>query len=225
MNTVCEVAFAAPSPASLSHGRAPHAVELWTRLPELVSLDLYTPARERAEDPYVQDGPAPTWLAMLAFPTLEGLHRATQDKDFTAALAGLGVLTCTAMRRSDHPIAGADAPAPLNAPFSYMVRYHRPADDEMLFVRHYIETHPSLLARLPSIRNVLCYLPLAWKHAGGIPPADYMLGNEVVFDHIDHFNEAMASPVRHEMRAHFRQFPAFSGRNTHYPMHRLRIVG
>ena len=59
MNTVCEVAFAAPSPASLSHGRAPHAVELWTRLPELVSLDLYTPARERAQDPYVQDGLAP----------------------------------------------------------------------------------------------------------------------------------------------------------------------
>src|SRR6516164_181349 len=225
MNTVCEVAFAAPSPASLSHGRPPHAIELWARLPELVSLDLYTPAGERAEDPYVQDGPAPAWLAMLAFPTLEALHRATQDKGFTTALAGLGVLTCTAMRRSDHPVVGADAPAPLYAPFSYMVRYHRPADDEMLFVRHYIETHPSLLARLPAIRNVMCYLPLAWKHAGGLPPADYMLGNEVVFDHIDHFNDAMASPVRHEMRAHFRQFPSFSGRNTHYPMHRRRIVG
>ena len=105
------------------------------------------------------------------------------------------------------------------------MRYHRPADDEALFVRHYIETHPPLLARLPAIRNVMCYLPLAWKHAGGVPPADYMLGNEVVFDHMDHFNAAMATPLRHELRAQFRQFPSFSGRNSHYPMDRRRIVG
>jgi len=226
MNTVCEVAFAAPG-FSLSVGRAPAALELWAGLPELVSFDLYTPAARQAEDPYVQDGPAPAWLALLAFPALESLERATRDKRFTTALAGLGehALTCTAMRRSDHPVAGADAAAALHAPFSYVVRYHRPADDEMLFVRHYIETHPPLLGRLPAIRNVMCYLPLAWKHAAGIPAADYMLGNEVVFDHIDHFNVAMASPLRHELRAHFRQFPSFSGRNTHYPMDRRRIVG
>jgi uncharacterized protein (TIGR02118 family) len=227
MNTVCEVAIAASGSSSGPVERAPQAMELWAGLPELVSFDLYTPATAQAEDPYVQDGPAPAWLAMLAFPSLEALERATGDKRFMAILAGLGkrVLTCTAMQRSDYPVAGTDAPAPLHAPFSYMVRYHRPADDEALFVRHYIETHPALLARLPAIRNVMCYLPLAWKHAAGVPPADYMLGNEVVFDHIDHFNEAMASPLRHQLRAHFRQFPIFSGRNTHYPMARRRIAG
>jgi uncharacterized protein (TIGR02118 family) len=227
MNTVCEVAIAAPVSLSGRSERVPAPMELWADLPGLVSFDLYTPAAQRAEDPYVQDGPAPTWLAMLAFPSLQALDRATQGKRFAAALAGLGqrVLTCTAMRRSDHAVAGATAPAPLHAAFSYVVRYHRPADDEVLFVRHYIDTHPPLLARLPAIRNVLCYLPLAWKHPSGLPPADYMLGNEVVFDHIDHFNDAMASPLRHELRAHFRQFPSFSGRNTHYPMHRRRIVG
>ena len=223
MNTVCEVAFAAPGSGRLAH----ETIELWAGLPELVSFDLYTPAADSAEDPYVQDGPASAWLAMLAFPSLETLERASRDQRFTAALAGLGkhVLTCTAMQRSHHPVAGADVPAPLNAPFSYVVRYHRPADDEALFVRHYIETHPPLLGRLPAIRNVICYLPLAWKHAGGLPAADYMLGNEVVFDHIDHFNGAMTSPLRHELRAHFRQFPSFSGRNTHYPMDRRRFVG
>ena len=227
MNTVCEVAIAASGSSSGSVEHAPQAIELWAGLPELVSFDLYTPATVQAEDPYVQDGPAPAWLAMLAFPSLEALERATGAKHFIVTLADLGkrVLTCTAMQRSDHPVAGVDAPAPLHAPFSYVVRYHRPAADEALFVRHYIETHPPLLARLPAIRNVICYLPLAWKHAAGVPPADYMLGNEVVFDHIDHFNEAMASKLRHELRAHFRQFPAFSGRNTHYPMARRRIVG
>jgi hypothetical protein len=227
MNTVCEVAIAAQGSSSGRSEHVPGPMDLWVALPGLVSFDLYTPAAQQAADPYVHDGPAPAWLAMLAFPSLAALERATQDKRFDAALADLGqrVLSCTAMRRSDHPVAGADAPAPLHAAFSYVVRYHRPADDEMLFVRHYIDTHPRLLGRLPAIRNVLCYLPLAWRHAGGLAPADYMLGNEVVFDHIDHFNDAMASPVRHEMRAHFRQFPAFSGHNTHYPMDRRRIVG
>jgi hypothetical protein len=227
MNTVCEVAIAAPGRASGPSVRTAEVIETWADLPELVSLDLYTPTTHEAHDPYVHEGPAPVWLAMLAFPSLEVLERATQDKRFTAALAGpeQRVLACTAMRRSNHPIAGTDAPAPLHAPFSYVVRYHRPAEDEALFVRHYIETHPPVLARLPAIRNVMCYLPLAWKHAGGIPPADYMLGNEVVFDHIDHFNAAMATAVRHELRAHFRQLPSFSGRNTHFAMDRRRIVG
>jgi hypothetical protein len=29
---------------------------------------------------------------------------------------------------------------------------------------------------------------------------------------------ALNSPVRHEMRADFKQFPPFSGANTHFPM-------
>jgi uncharacterized protein (TIGR02118 family) len=162
---------------------------------------------------------------VLAFPSLEALDRAARHPRFGAGLASIGivVLSCTAMRRTDHAIAGADAPAALTAPFSYVVRYHRPAEDEELFVRHYVETHPPLLARLPGIRNVMCYLPLGWRHDGGASTADYMLGNEVVFDDIAAFNAAMASPVRHELRAHFRQFPAFSGNNTHFAMHRRRV--
>jgi hypothetical protein len=35
----------------------------------------------------------------------------------------------------------------------------------------------------------------------GIPVADYMLGNELIFDHSEDFNVAMASPLRHELRA------------------------
>ena len=120
-------------------------------------------------------------------------------------------------------MGGTERPAPLAARFSYVVRYHRPAEDEAVFVRHYLDTHPSLLARLPRIRNVLCYVPLAWRHPAGIPIAEYMLGNEVVFDHGEDFNAAMASPLRHELRAHFRQFPPFSGRNTHYSMDRRRL--
>jgi hypothetical protein len=52
-----------------------------------------------------------------------------------------------------------------------------------------------------------------------------MIGNEVVFDDIGAFNAAMASPVREELRAHYRAFPRFTGANTHYPMTRRRLAG
>jgi len=219
MTVVCEITFVPPLPSA-----GAELVRHLAGLPELVSLDLYTPARDNTADPYVQDGTAPAHLAVLAFASLEALDGAARHARFSAGLASIGsaVLSCTAMRRTDHAVAGADAPAALAAPFSYVVRYHRPAEDETEFVRHYVETHPLLLARLPGIRNVMCYLPLGWRHAGGASAADYMLGNEVVFDDIAAFNAAMASPVRHELRAHFRQFPAFSGRNTHFAMHRRR---
>jgi uncharacterized protein (TIGR02118 family) len=227
MTIVCEIAFVAAAPIpSAPTGPAAEFVRHLAGLPELVSLDLYTPARDESADPYVHNGASPALLAMLSFPSLDALDRAARHGRFRAGLAGMstGVLTCTAMRRTDHAIAGADAPAALTAAFSYVVRYHRPAQDEARFVRHYVETHPPLLSRLPGIRNVMCFLPLAWRHAGGMPVADYMLGNEVVFDDVAAFNAAMASPIRHELRAHFRQFPPFSGRNTHFAMDRCRAA-
>lgn len=225
MTIVCEVAFVTPRPAPSGLTGLVEFIRHWAGLPELLFLDLYAPAAGSTADPYVDEGAAPSCLAKLAFPSLDALERASRGTRFKAGLAGLekDVLSCTAMRRSEHAVAGADAPALLTAPFSYVVRYHRPAEDEPVFVRHYLDTHPLLLGRLPRIRNVLCYVPLAWRHPAGIPVADYMLGNEVVFDHSDDFNAAMASPLRHELRAHFRQFPPFSGRNTHYPMDRRRL--
>jgi hypothetical protein len=179
MTIVCEIAFVAAAPIpSAPTGPAAEFIRHLAGLPELVSLDLYTPARDETADPYVRNGAAPALLAMLTFPSLDALDRAARHDRFGAGLAGMstGVLTCTAMRRTDHAIAGADAPTAFSAPFSYVVRYHRPAQDEARFVQHYVETHPPLLSRLPGIRNVMCYLPLPWRHAGGVPVADYMLG-------------------------------------------------
>jgi hypothetical protein len=223
MTIVCEIAFVASRPAAPVDAHSAELIREWAGVPDLLFLDLYTPVTGAAIDPHVDDGAAPACLAKLGVPSLEVLDRVVRDERFGAALAHMadGVLSCTAMRRSEHPVAGATSS--LVAPFSYVVRYHRPAEDEATFVRHYLDTHPLLLARLPRIRNVLCYVPLAWRHPAGIPVADYMLGNEVVFDHSEHFNAAMVSPLRHELRAHFRQFPPFSGRNTHYPMDRRRL--
>ncbi len=105
-----------------------------------------------------------------------------------------------------------------------MVRYHKPAEDEAAFIRNYVDTHPPTLGKLPGIRAVMCYFPQASRRTG-VQPADYMIGNEVVFDDVAAFNAAMQSQVRQELRRHFREFPPFTGRNTHFPMNRTRLVG
>jgi len=204
------------------------AAAAWRGLPGLVSHDLYVPAAPGAKDPLVDDGAGPLLIAMLAFAHADALARTLASAAFAAPLARLpaGVRAAgEAMQCRHYPAAGAAAPAPLRAGFSYVVRYHRPAQDEAAFIANYIATHPSTLARLPGIRNIMCYFPLDRPNPAGLTHACYMLGNEIAFDDVAAFNRAMASPVRQELRAHFHAFPPFSGANTHYPMLRTRVVG
>lgn len=223
-----ELAFFGPAEA----GRAARqwhdaAAADWRRLPGLASHDLYVGAAE-ATDPLVDDGPGPLLIAMLAFADERALDGAVASPAFAAPLARLPVgvrVAGEAMACRHYPVADAAAPAPLRAPFSYVVRYHRPAADEDAFIENYVATHPPTLARLPGIRNVICYFPLDRPNPAGVAKPGYMLGNEVVFDDVAAFNRAMASPVRQELRAHFRAFPPFSGANTHYPMLRTRLRG
>ncbi len=200
--------------------------KIWCELPRLQGFDAYSPSRGDAKDPYVDDGAGPCVLCMLSFPDEASLRAAIGGTAFRRALAGLPSnvsMTADAMVRKFYSVDGEAEEQVLEAPFSYMVRYHRPAEDERAFVESYIATHPALLARLPKIRSVLCYFPIAWSDPNGLASAQYMLGNEVAFESIDDFNAAMESPVRHEVRAHYRKFPPFSGRNTHYPMLRTRL--
>jgi hypothetical protein len=200
----------------------------WQTLPGLLFHDLYVGASDGAADPLVDDGPGPLLIAMLAFARDDVLAQAMAGAAFLAPLSRLpaGVRAAgEAMECRHYPVATETAPAALRAPFSYVVRYHRPAADEAAFIANYVATHPPTLARLPGIRNVMCYFPLDWPNPAGLPRAGYMLGNEVVFDDVAAFNRAMASPVRQELRAHYRAFPPFSGANTHYPMQRTRLVG
>jgi hypothetical protein len=45
-----------------------------------------------------------------------------------------------------------------------------------------------------------------------------MQRNKVVFDDAEALTAALNSPVRHEMRADFANFPAFTGPVSHFPM-------
>ncbi|MBI3704457.1 MAG: EthD family reductase [Rhizobiales bacterium] len=204
------------------------AIRAWSSLPSLMAFDLYVPSAAGARDPMVDDGAGPLFLVMLEFPSPAALKQAAQSRDFATPLSSLPAglkLSADPMERLSYPVAGQTAALPLSAPFSYSVRYHRPAEDEARFVDFYLASHPPLLARLPNVRNVICYLPVQGIDPAGLPSADYMLGNEVVFDSIEAFNAAMASEARRQLRADFSRFPRFTGRNTHHPMERTRIVG
>jgi uncharacterized protein (TIGR02118 family) len=204
------------------------AIRAWSSLPGLTAFDLYVPVAGRPKDPMVNDGSGPLFLMMFEFSGLAALDQAARSQNFAAPLSTLpaGVtLSADAMERRFYPVSREAAAMPLSAPFSYSVRYHRPAEDEARFVNFYLTNHPPLLARLPDVRNVICYLPVHGISLAGLPSADYMLGNEVVFDTIEAFNAAMASEQRRALRADFARFPRFIGPNTHYPMNRTRLVG
>jgi hypothetical protein len=198
----------------------------------LLAYDLYTP--EASHDPYLDDGPGPLAMAQLYFPDLSALEAALASRGFPAAAARcenapIEGLTATheAMEAHFYPVGAEREPSPLPSvpSCSYVVRYHRPAENETAFIAHYVQQHPPILGEFPRIRNVMCYLPLAWSDPLGVPRADYMLGNEVVFDTIDDLNAALRSEVRHKLRDDYKTFPPFSGRNTHYAMRRERIAG
>jgi hypothetical protein len=220
--------FGPPDAARAAREWHDRAAAGWHDLPGLAAHDLYVGVAAGAKDPLVDDGPGPLLIVMLAFADAQALGKAIASAALAAPFPRLpaGVRAFgEAMECRHYPVAGAAAPAELRAPFSYVVRYHRPAADEAAFIANYVATHPPTLARLPGIRNIMCYFPLDRPNPLGLAQAGYMLGNEVTFDDVAAFNRAMASPVRQELRAHYRAFPSFSGANTHYPMVRRRIVG
>jgi uncharacterized protein (TIGR02118 family) len=230
MATVLEIACrASADQADTARGWYENGPALaWSSLPGLTAFDLYVPAIGRPKDPMVDDGLGPLLLMMLEFSSVAVLEQAARSQNFVAPLSTLPAglkLSADAMERRSYPVSGETAAMPLSAPFSYCVRYHRPAEDEAQFVDFYLTNHPPLLARLPGVRNVICYLPVHGIDPAGLPSADYMLGNEVVFDTIEAFNAAMASEQRRALRADFVRFPRFTGSNTHYPMDRTRRVG
>ena len=193
-------------------------------------LDLYTPSRTDHTDPYIEDRDGPALMVQTGHADLAAVAAMLTSPAFAAAAdldaSGVPGLRAThdVMRREFFAVAGEDAPRPMSAPLSFVVRYHGPCADPALFTRHYREGHATGLARLPAVRNVLVYARTDWDDPTAIARADYLLGNEVVFDSIDALNAALNSPARHEMREHVATFPGWSGHNTHYAMDRARLA-
>ena len=134
--------------------------QAWARIAGLSALDVYRPV-EGTEDPYNKDDGPPLLIAVAEFASAGALEAAAPQLELS--LAGLPLATratFTPMERKSYPVAGETTPGPLRAPFSYVVRYRRPAEDEAAFVAHYVADHPRLEGQFPRIRSVMCYFPL-----------------------------------------------------------------
>jgi uncharacterized protein (TIGR02118 family) len=194
-------------------------------IPGLERLDIYTP--EASEDPYLDDGPGPVLMVQSIYADESALAAGFASEEFNTSVAKIPAyctLTHDAMRMHFYPVEGEQEPAQWLAPLSYVVRYHKPAEDEQAFIDYYVSHHPQMLGRFAGIRNVMCYLPIEWDDPTDLPRANYLLGNEVVFDSIEALNDSLASELRDELREDFNNFPAIQGHNTHYAMTRVRVV-
>lgn len=188
--------------------------------PGLEQARVYTPAS--TSDPYLNDGTPPALGLQLYFADIADLEAGLAVGGALEPLVGLLAafsVTQQAMLARRFPVPDAVFRTAAGAPHcSYLVAYEGPAEDMNLWLSHYIAHHPPIMARFPGIREIEISSRIDW--CGFLPwaRADDMQRNKVVFDDAAGLTAALNSPVRHEMRADFKEFPKFAGGNTHFPM-------
>ncbi len=195
------------------------------RAPGVTEAHIFTPGQ--TDDPYLNDGQPPAFAFQVYFDNVEALEEAL----------GPGGLYVEALPR----ILGGDFrhQAMLVRPFSvpdanirqrqsactYLVAYEGAAEDLPLWLSCYLGHHAPIMTRFPDVRSVEVYTRIDWCDA--MPTwqrADHMQRNKIVFDDAAALTAALHSPVRHEMRADFLNFPPFTGPVSHFPM-TTRILG
>jgi hypothetical protein len=180
---------------------------------------LFTPGD--TQDPYLNDGAPPALALQVYFDGVGALEAALMALADPAALPSLSGASFTqqAMLVRRFPVPdprfrtrdGARA-------CTYLVAYEGAAENLPAWLSHYMSHHAAIMTRFPGIRRVEIYTRIDWCGALPWPRVDYMQRNKVVFDDADALTAALNSPVRHEMRADFGDFPPFTGPVSHFPM-------
>ena len=199
--------------------------------PNLLKALIFTP--ESTKDPYLDDGPPPLLAAQLYFADIAVLEAALGPEGHLQGLISAhdfpslasAEITQQAMLTLIFPVPDPQFRTGRGTlPCTYLVAYEGAAQDLNLWLRHYIVHHPPIMARFPGIREIEIYTRLDWCSFLPGRRVDYMQRNKVVFDDAAALTAALNSPVRHEMRADFKNFPPFTGRNSHYPMATLTVT-
>lgn len=201
-------------------------------VPGLARALVHTPAH--AHDPLLNDGAPPQLALQLYFDRLLDLEAAAASAGPLQALAAsdaLPTLAGAAVEQQVMAVRSYAVPDPASAaaraqPWcTYLVAYEGPAEDLHAWLDDYLAHHTPLMARLPGIRElevytcIDCVSHLPWARA------TCMQRNKVAFDSPAALTAALESPLRHEMRAHFRALPRFSGGVTHFPMSTRAVLG
>ncbi|MCB8840319.1 EthD family reductase [Aurantimonas sp. VKM B-3413] len=217
------VFFSAEDPAARISGTDLEAVrEVFGALPGLDRARLYTP--ETASDLYNDDGHSPVFGFQLYFDGIEALEAAIGQTGALQALAVPGALPSLSgaqaaqqamLVRSFHvPDPAALSPKAC----SYVVHYPGPAADTNAWLSHYIHHHPPIMRRFPGVRELEILTRIDWIDALPWRRVNHLQRNRILFDSAKALEDALHSPVRHEMRADFGDFPPYEGGNFHYPV-------
>ena len=162
-------------------------------VPGLEKVHVYTPGR--AHDPFLNDGAPPPLALQLYFGQLSALESA-----IAGSLSPVKPL-CEVQAMLVRPFA---VPQPIEDPLcTYLVAYEGKAEDENAWHAYYLAHHPSLMAKLPGIRELEIYTPVQWVCPPGWRRTECMQRNKVAFDSPEALTAALNSPVRKEMRADY----------------------
>ena len=168
-----------------------------------------------ARDPFLNDGASPALVLQLYFDEISALEATAARISWPEGVVSYEAM---AVRRIVHEKR--------SEPWcTYLVRYEGPAEDPQAWLAHYLAHHPTLMARLPGLRELEVYTAVDW--VGKLPGERLrsLQRNKVAFDSPEALNAALDSPERRAMRADFAQLPPFSGRVLHFPMLTRRIPG
>lgn len=192
--------------------------------PDVKAVEFYTP--EKGDVPRMDDVPTPSLIVEIRLNSEAQAKALTEADEFrrhfiarTGMLSDAEKINLEVLEAVHFNIPGHETPPPRTAPMSFVVRYYGPVENAADFADFYVENHPPLLAQFPKIRNVLCYLPPGWRERGEITDGSLIHGNEVVFDTLEDFKAAIASPAMDAVKADGALFKPF-GYNSHHAMHR-----
>ena len=176
---------------------------------------------------YLNDGEPPSLALQIYFDGIEPLEAALSAGGPLMALADPSCLpslsgaafTQQAMLARSFAVPDPVFRTPSGASAcTYLVAYEGTAEDLPAWLSHYLAHHAAIMARFPGIRQVEVCTRIDWCGALPWPRVEHMQRNKVVFDDPDALTAALNSPVRHEMRADFVNFPKFTGPVSHFPM-------
>jgi hypothetical protein len=200
-------------------------------IPGLSRALMHRPAPPGTRHPFEHDPAAPALALQLyaeRIDTLEAAVRpgaaldALRQSERMPALAA-ATLTQQLMLVRRFPVDDPGTETAGAERCSYLVHYPGAAEDLNAWLTHYLEHHPQIMRGFAGVREIEIYTRVDW--IGGLHGAriDAMQRNKLVFDSPQALSDALLSPVIHDMRADFGQFPPFSGGNVHHPMLTRRL--
>ena len=197
--------------------------------PALTRARFYTP--EQAQDFYTNDGPSPIFALQLDFETLAALEATIAADGYLQRLAcgdwpslGACAVEQQVMARRPFPVLDpVQKVLPGRLPCQFLVHYPGHAEDFDAWLSYYLLHHPQIMKHFEGVREIEIFTRADWIDAMPWRRVHYMQRNKLMFDSASAITAAMNSPVRHQMRADFENFPAFVGSSVHFPMAALTI--